>query len=510
MKSFFSRLNGDIQASSSNESSYKFWIPSKTNVERSPPKPIPIHPDVAASQGEKRSRPVKSTHSHVPKIPLHDVPTVPLETQATHSNDMSKHTTRVKLGTSSTPYTQNHPPPSSRTPRPHEHNTRYQIPSREVHGPVHPTGARTTHDLSSKPHRGGRHESSAPVPREIWLPSTTPVVSKQEDQTKLHVQGTSEKPERYRESGDEKDRELERRGKDRGKDRREREREREWEKGHTREREREERERSRAKERERTLEKEREIARAKREHDRNLEIDQGRDRDKAERDRREQERDLDREGEKGKHRTKDRSRKESSNLTRGMERAWDSDMPYDGERLKQDERRARHRDRAIGVAKGDNRESHKERDRWLEKEPERVRDRPGGQIKLRAEATDSEQFAGRVKTSAPDRERRKDSGLGWLSDTHTVHPRKLLRKTSNTLLNQPSKVEEGESSDSSTRPKRVRQVLTKRHRGEEGGSSSKVLQSCTLFFCFINARYRSFILVKACLLKSSRPPSPQS
>ena len=479
MKSFFSRLNSDIQASSSNESSYKFWIPSKTNVERSPPKPIPIHPDVAASQGEKRSRPLKSSHAHVPK-PLHDLPTAPLETQATYSNDMSKHTTRSKLGTSSTPYTQNHLPPSSRTPRPHEHNTRYQIPSREANDPVHPTGARTSHDLSSKPYRGGRHESVAPVPREIWLPSSTQIVSKQEEQTKPHVQGTSEKRERYRESGDEKDRELERRGKDRGKDRREREREREWEKGRTREREREERERSRAKERERTLEKEREIARAKREYDRNLEIGQGRDRDKAERDGREHERDLNREGEKGKNQTKDRSRKESSNLTRGMERVWDSDVPYDGERHKQDDRKARHRDRATG---DDNRESHRERDRRLEKEPERVRDRLGGQIKHRAVATDSEQFA-RVKTPASDRERRKDSGVAWHSDTHTGHPRKVLRKTSNNLLNQPSNAEEGESSDSSTRPKRVRQVLTRRHRGEEGGSSSKVLQSCTLFFCF--------------------------
>lgn len=481
MKSFFSRLNSDIQASSSNESSYKFWIPSKTNVERSPPKPIPIHPDVATSQGEKRSRPLKSTHVHVPK-PLHDLPTAPLETHATHSNDMSKYMTRQKLGTSSTPHTQNYPPPSSRTPRPHEHNTKYQVPSREAHGPVHLTGARTSHDSSSKPHRGGRHESVAPVPREIWLPSSTPVVSKQEDQTKLHVQGASEKPEQYRESGDEKDRELERRGKDRGKDRRERERE--WEKGHAREREREERERSRAKERERILEKEREIARAKREHDRNLELGPGRDRDKAERDRREQERDFDREGEKGKNRTRDRSGKESSNLTRGMEKARDSDLPYDGERPRQDERKARHRDRALGGVKDDNRESHKERDRWLEKEPERVRDRLGGQIKHRAEATDSEQFAGRVKTPAPDRERRKDSGVAWPPDTHTGHPRKLLRKTSNTLLNQPSKAEEGESSDSSTRPKRVRQVLTRRHRVEEGGSSSKVLQSCTLFFGF--------------------------
>lgn len=463
MKSFFSRLNnGDIQASSTKESSYKFWIPSKSNVERSPPKPIPIHPDVAASQGEKRSRPPKSTH--LPKIPLHDLPTAPLETQATHSNDMSKHTTRSKLGSSSTSYTQNHPPPS-RTPRPHEHNdTRYQIPSREAHGPVHPTGSRTFHDSSSKPHRGGRHESVAPVPREIWLPSTAPVIPKQvEDQTKLHVQRTSE---RHRESGDEKDRELERRRKDRDRDKREREREREWEKGHTREREREEWERSRAKERERTLEKEREIARANREQ----EMDQ-RDRDKAERDRREQERDLDREGEKGKNRTKDRSRKESSNLTRGMERAWDSDVPYP----KQDERKARHRDRVMGgVAKDDNRESHKER----------ARDRLGGQVKYRAEATDSEQYAGRVKTPAPDRERRKDSGVGWPSDTHTGHTRKLLRKTSNTLLNHPSKADEGESSDSSTRPKHVRQVSTNRHRGEEGGSSSKVLHSCTLFFCF--------------------------
>ena len=507
MKSFFSRLNGDTQASSSNESSYKFWIPSKTNAERSPPKPIPIHPDVAASQGEKRSRPLKSTHIHVPKIPLHDHPTVPLESQATHSNDMSKQTTRSKLGTSSTTYTQNHPPPSSRTPRPHEHNTRYQIPSREAHGPVHPTGARTSHDLSSKPHRSGRHESVAPVPREIWLPSTTPVVSKQEDQTKLHVQGTSEKPERYHQSGDEKDRELERRGKDRGKDKREREREREWEKGHIKEREREERERSRAKERERTLEKEREIARAKREHDRNLEIGLGRDRDKAERDRREQERDLDREGEKGKNRTKDRSRKESSNPTRGLEKARDSDFPYDGERHKQDERKARHRDRAMGGVKDDNRESHKERDRWIEKEQ---RDRLGGQIKHRVEVTDSEHFARSVKTPAPDRERRKDSGVGWPSDTHTVHTRKLLRKTSNTLLNQSSKAEEGESSDSSTRPKRVRQVLTRRHRGEEGGSSSKVMPSSTLFFVSINARYRSFILVKECQLNPSRPPSLRS
>ena len=477
MKSFFSRLNGDIQASSSNESSYKFWIPSKAHVERSPPNPIPIHPDVAASQGEKRSRPSKPTHIHVPKIPLHDLPTAPLETQATHSNDMSKHMTRSKLGAS---YTQNHAPPSSRTPRPQEQNTRYQMPSREGHGTVHPTGARTSHDLSTKPHRGGKYESVAPAPREIWLPSTTPVVSKQEDQRKVHIQGTTEKPERYRESGDEKDRELERRGKERGKDRREREREREWEEGRTKEREREERERSRAKERERTLEKEREMARAKREQERNLEIDQRRDRDKAERDRREQERDLDREGEKGKNRTKDRSRRESSNLTRGMEKARDSDVLYDGERPKQDERRARHRDRAMGGVKDDNRESHKERDR-IEREP---RDRLGGQIKHRAEATDSEQFAGRVKTSAPDRERRKDLGVGWHSDTHTGHTRKLLRKTSNTLLNQPSKAEEGDSSDSSTRPKRVRHILTRRHRGEEGGLSSKVLQSCSLFFCF--------------------------
>lgn len=470
MKSFFSRLNGDIQASSSKESSYKFWFPSKTNVERSPPKPIPIHPDVAASQGEKRSRPLKPTH--LPKVPLHDLPTAPLETQATHSNDMSKHTTRPKLGSSSTPLTQNHPPPS-RTPRPHEHNdTRYQIPSREAHGPVHHTASRTLHESSSKPHRSGRHELVAPVPREIWLPSTTPVVSKQVGD--LHVQGTSE---RYRESGDEKDRELDRRGK--GRDRRERE----WEKGHTRERERDERERSRAKERERTLEKEREIARANRDQDRNLGIDQGRDRDKAERDRRDRERDLDREG--GKNRTKDRSRKESSNLTRGMEKAWDSDVPYDGERPKQNERKARYRDRAMGgVAKDVNRESHKERDRGLEKEPERAKDRLGGQIKHRAEATDSEQFAGRVKTPAPDRERRKDSGVGWPSDIYTGHTRKLLRKTSNALLNQPSKAEEGESSDSSTRPKRVRQVLTNRHRGEEGELFSKVLQSCTLLFCF--------------------------
>ena len=480
MKSFFSRLNGDIQTGSSKptkESSYKFWIPSNTNAERSPPKPIPVHPDVAASHGEKRSRPFKSTHP--PKIPLHDLPTAPLETQAIHtSNDMSRYTTKPNPGSSSTPYSHNPPPPpSSRTLRPHD--TRYQEASREAHGP-YSTGTHTFRETSSKPHHGGRHES-APVPREIWLPSTTPAVSKQaEDRSKLHVQGASERPEQYRESGDHRDRvkEFERRGKDRDRDRRERERERERErggKGRTREREREEWEQ------ERSRTKEREIAWAKREQDRNLEVDRRRDRDKYERDRREQERDSDREG---KNRTHDRSRKESSNLTRGMERAWDSDVPYDGHRTTQDERKTRRRDRTTGgVGKDDNRESHKERDRWLEKESERARERLGGQIKHRAEATDGEQLAGRVKTPAPDRERRKDSGVGWLSDTHTGHNRKLLRKTPNTLLSQPSRAEEGDSSDSSTRPNRVQQVLTKRHRGEEGGSSSKVLQSFTLFFC---------------------------
>jgi hypothetical protein len=485
MKSFFSRLNGDIQASSSKpskESSYKFWIPSNTNAERSPPKPLPVHPDVAASHGEKSSRPLKSssTSTHPPKIPLHDLATASLGTQTIHTNDMARYTTRPNPGSSSTPYSQNHPPPSSRTSRPHEHNdTRYQIPSREAHGPAHSTVTHTLRDVSSKPHRGGRHESAAPIPREIWLPSTTPAVSRQvEDQNKLYVQGgqgTGEKPEQYRESGDDRDqaKELERRGKDR--DRRERER---GGKDRTREREREERERSRAKERH---EKEREMARAKREQDRNLEIYRGRDRDKhAEKDRREQERDSDREGGKGKNRTKERSKKENSNLTRGMEKAWDSDVPYDRDRTKQDERKARRRDKTMGgVGKDDNRESHKERDRWLEKEPERARERLGVQIKHRAEATDGEQFTGRVKTPASG-ERRKDSGVA--SDTHTGHSRRLLRKTSNTLPNHP-RAEEGESSDSSTRPNRAQQVLTKRHRGEEGGLPSKVLQSYTLFFC---------------------------
>lgn len=514
MKSFFSRLS-DIQAGSSKptkESSYKFWIPSNINAERSPPKPIPVHPDVVASHGEKRHRASKSTHAL--KVPLHVTPTVALETQAIHTNDMAKHTTRPNLGSSSTPYYQNNPPPSSRTPRPHEHSdTKYQVPPREAHGPAYPTG---THfrETSSKSHRDGRHES--------WLPSTTPAVSRQvEDQTKLHVQGTNEKLERYRESGDDRNRvkELERRERDRDRDRREREKEkeREREKGRTREREREERERerSRAKERERGHEKEREIARAKREQDQNREVGRGRDRDKdkhAERDHRERERDSDKEGEKGKNRTKDKgSRKESSNLTRGAERALDSDVPYDGERTKQDEHnKVRRTDRATrGGRKDDNHESHKERDRWLEKEPEKARERLGGQIKYRVEATDSEQDAGRVRTPAPDRERRKDPGIGWASDTHTGHSRK--RKTSNTLINPSPGVEDGESSDSSTRPKHVRQVLTKRHRAEEGGSSSKVFQSCTLCFLLpINARNnRSFILVKACLLNPSSPPSHQ-
>ena len=482
MKGFFSRLNGDIQASSSKptkESSYKFWIPSNTNAEKSPPKTIPVHPDVAAS----RSRPLKSAHP--PKIPLHDLPTAPLETQAIHTNGMSRYTSRPNPGTSSTPYSQNHLPPPSRTPRPHEHNdTRYQAPSRETHVPAYPTGSHTLRETSSKLHRGERRESVAPVPREIWLPPTTPAVSKQvEGQREPHVRGTSEKPDQYGESGDNRDRvkELDRRGKDRDRDRREKERERErGEKGRTREHEREERERRHAKERQ-----EREVARAKREEDRNLEIDRRRERDKyAHRDQRDLERDSDREG---KNRTKDRSRKESSNLTKGMERAWDSDVPYDGERTKQDERKAHRRDRTTGgVGKGDNRESHKERARWLEKEPERARERLGGQIKHRSEATDGEQFTGRVKTPAPapDRETRKDSGVGWFSDTHTGHSRKLLRKTSNTLLNQPARAEGGgDSSDSSTRPNRVPQVLKKRQRGEEGGSSSKVLQTCTMFCC---------------------------
>ena len=475
MKNFFSRF-GDSQASSSKptkESAYKFWIPSNTNAERGPSKPIP---DVIVSHSEKRSRALKSTHAL--KIPLHDVPTAPIETQAIHTNDMSRHTTRPNPGSSSTPY----PTPPSRTPRPHEYSdTKHPIPPREAHGP-HPTGTHTFREIPGKSHRVGRHEPVAPVHREIWLQSTTPTVSKQvEDQTKLHVRGTNEKMERHRESGDVRDRvkELERREKDRDRDRREREKERELEKSRAREREREERER----ERNRAKEREREVGRAKekREQDRNWEVDQGRDRDKhAERDRREKERDSDREGEKGKNRTKDKgSRKENSNLTRGMERTLNSDVLHDGEKPKQDERgKVRHRDRAtVDGGKDDNHESNKERDRWLEKEPERAR--TGGQIKHRAEATDGEQDSRRVRTPAPDRERRKDSSMGWASDTHTGHSRRPLQKASNT---QPPGPEDGESSDSSTRPKRVQQVLTKRHRAEEGGSSSKVLQSCTLFF----------------------------
>lgn len=475
MKSFFSRLN-DIQASSSKptkESSYKFWIPSNINTERTPPKPIPVHPDVAASH-ETRSRALKSTHAL--KIPLHDLPTAPIEAQAIHTTDMSRHTTKPNLGSSSMAYSQNYPPPSSRTPRIHEPNDRHPVPSRKAHGPADPIGTHTPRETSSKLYRGGRHESVAPVSREIWFPPAMPV------STKLHIQGTSEKLERYRESGDERDRvkELERREKDRDR------REREGEKGRTREREKEERERekNRAKERERGHGKDREITRAKRQLDRNWETDGGRERDKyAERDRREKERDSDREGDKVKNRTKDKgSRKESSNLTKGMERAWDSDVLYDEERTKQDERsKTRHRDRTTGGGgRDDNRDSHKERERWLEKEAERTRERLEGQIRHRVEATDGEQDARRVKTPAPDRERRKDLGVGWTSDTG--HSRKLLRKTSNTLLNATSKAEEGESSDSSTRPKRV-QVLTKRHRAEEGGSSSKVFQNCTLFCC---------------------------
>lgn len=499
MKNFFSRF-GDSQASSSKptkESAYKFWIPSNTNAERGPSKPIP---DVVVSHGEKRSRALKSTHA--PRIPLHDVPTPPIETQVIHTNDMSRHTTRPNPGSSSTPY----PTPPSRTPRPHEYSdTKHQIPPREAHGP-HPTGTHTFREMPGKGHRVGRHEPVAPVHREIWLQSTTPTVSKQvEDQTKLHVRGTNEKMERHRESGDVRDRvkELERREKDRDRDRREREREkeRELEKGRAREREREERER------ERSRAKEREVGRAKREQDRNWEVDQGRDRDKhAERDRREKERDSDREGEKGKNRTKDKgSRKENSNSTRGMERTLNSDVLHDGERPKQDERgKVRHRDRAtVDGGKDDNHESNKERDRWLEKEPERAGERPGGQIKHRAEATDGEQDSRRVRTPAPDRERRKDSSMGWVSDIHTGHSRRPLQKASNT---QPPGPEDGESSDSSTRPKRAQQVLTKRHRAEEGGSSSKVLQSCTLFLLSINTQNRSFM---GCLLSPSRPPSHQ-
>lgn len=465
MKSFFSRLT-DIPAGSSKptkESSYKFWIPSNTNAERSPPKPIPVHPDVAALHGEKRSRALKSTHP--PK--LYDLPTVPIETQAIHTNDMSRQTTRPNLGSS---YPQNYSSASSRTPRPYEpSDTKYQIPSR---GPAYPTGTHTFRETSTKTYHGGRHESAAPVPREIWLPPTMSAASKQgESQTKLH--GTSGK-EQLHDSGDDRDR-VERREKDR--DRGRREREQEGGKGRTREYERDER--NRAKERERGHEKEREITRAKREQDRNLEVSR---RDKyTERDRREQERDSDREGEKGRNRTKDQgSRKESSNLTRGM----DNDMPHDGERTKQDERsKAHHRDRTTGGGGTDNnRESHKGRDRRVEKEPERARERLGGRNKHRIEATDSEQDVGRTKTPAPDSERRKDLGIGLAPDTHAGHSRKPLRKMSNTLLNQPSRAEDGESSDSSTRPKRVQQVLSKRHRVEEGGSSSKVLQSCTMYF----------------------------
>ena len=466
MKSFFSRLS-DIQAGSSKptkESSYKFWIPSNTNADRSSPNPIPVHPDVVASHGaEKRSRALKSIHPF--KIPLPDLPTLPIETQAIHTNDMSRQTTRPNLGSSSTPYSQNYPPPS-RTPRPHDSDTRYQVPPREAHGSAYPTG--NIRETSSKTYRGGRHELVVPVPPEIWHPPTTPAISKQ-------VERTGEKLERYRESGDDVDR-VKESGKHRDRDRRERERG--WEKGRTREHEREEkeRERTRAKERERNHEKEREIARAKREQDRNLETDRGRDRDKyTERGRREHERDSDREGETGKNRTKDKgSKKECSNMTRG------NDVPYDGEGIKQDQRsKAHHRDRTTGGGgKIDNRESHKERDRRLEKETERVRERSGGQIKHRVEATDGELDGGRVKTPAPDRERRKDPAIGGVSDTRTGPSRK---KTSNTL-NPAPKAEDGESSDSSTRPKRVQQVLTKRHRTDEGGSSSKVLQIVHCFF----------------------------
>jgi len=333
--------------------------------------------------------------------------------------------------------------------------------------------------------------------------------------------------------GKEREERIGHHGRDRERDERARDWERERERERVRERERERdlareehdrvKARERERERERETEKEREKEREReREKDRDREKEKERERKKeAERERekekvRDREREREREREMEKERDRDREKDRERYRERERERDRGRDRYYDKERREREKERERERNRpreqelerekgkeipkakttdSLGDAKlhqpqeriameGGRNEARthdrKDRDGRTTRETQRLRERD--QEKYRAEATDEEHDRRRLKVLAMDRDRRKETNQGWVSDNYTGLERRTLRQLS---TNETAALDEGDSSDNSVKRKSGSRPVQKRSR--EVVSSAKVRDithhpSCLLIF----------------------------
>jgi hypothetical protein len=244
----------------------------------------------------------------------------------------------------------------------------------------------------------------------------------------------------------------------------EREREKEKERERKKEAERE-REKEKARELERETEKERERDREKdreRYRERERERDRGRDRYY---DRERREREKERERERNRPRVQELEREKGKEIRK----AKTTDSLGDAKLHQPQERIAAEGGRNEGRT-----HDRKDRDGRTTRETQRLRERD--QTKYRAEATDEEHDRRRLKVLAMDRDRRKETHQGWVSDNYAGPERKTLRQLS---TNETVALDEGDSSDNSAKRKFGSRPVQKRSRPDEVVSSSAKVRDIT-------------------------------
>ncbi|KIM49197.1 hypothetical protein M413DRAFT_21461 [Hebeloma cylindrosporum] len=508
MKGFFSRLH-DSQtghSKSASRESYKFWAPS-TDTERA--KPILDHGEPVATythrpHGEKRG-------SGRPPKPVPVIPTPTHERRIGSTAGPS--TEKAPLHSQ---YTYVQPATKATSTRPNK-DIKAQPPP--IAGPSYSTRTWTSRDNPATSHQYDYAKHTPAPQHEIWLPPTVVSTSKQGEEK-------NKNDAKYRQRNEEREPVLDsgRRVREKDRDRvKEREGERERTTHQGRDRERLDRardwERERERERIREREQERDVAREEherakaleREKEREREIEKGRekerDREKERERERERKKEMEREREKPRVRErerehemeKEREREKGRERYREKERGRGRDRYYDRERGEREKERDRERNRpreyelerekekgkekhvtreadSLGDAKMQERiamegarnegRTHDRKDRST-RETQRPRERD--QAKYRAEATDEEPDRRRLKVLAMDRDRRKETNQGWVSDNYTGPERKTLRQLS---TNETAALDEGESSDNSAKRKFGSRPVQKRNRPDEVVSSS--------------------------------------
>ena len=524
---------------SASRESYKFWTPS-TDTERAKPildhgEPVATHSYRPHAEKRGSSRPPKP----VPIVPPHTYEKRIGSTAGPSTEKVVSPPSRPTPGPSQSQYTYLQPTSKATSTRPNK-DIKAPPPSAPAGPSYSTrTWTSRDNPTKSHRYEYAKHSRDTPTrdtpTHEIWLPPNLASTSKEGEGRDRDKNDASN---RYRQRNEEREPVLDSgrrerthtkdRGKEReeksghqGRDRERDERARDWERDRERERVRErERERDlareehdrvkareREKEREREAEKERE---KERERERDRDREKERERKKETEREREKEKVREREREMEKERERDREKDRDRYRERERERDRGRDRYHDRERREREKERERERNRprehelerekgkeipkakttdSLGDAKlhqpqeriameGGRNEGRthdrKDRDGRTTRETQRLRERD--QAKYRAEATDEEHDRRRLKVLAMDRDRRKETNQGWVSDNYAGPERKTLRQLS---TNETAALDEGDSSDNSAKRKFASRPVQKRSRPDEVASSSAKVRDIT-------------------------------